>query len=120
LALVISLPWPDPALSPNARTHWRALTEHKATARTCARYLAIEAGAKAHTFPARPNVKVTFNPPDNRRRDMDNAIASNKAAQDGIADAIGVDDSRWRVFYAMGDPTPKGNVIVEVATECAS
>lgn len=112
--MIIRLPWPNPALNPNARTPWFALAEHRKTARIIGRYLAIEAGAKRHEWPERPAVTITFNPPDKRRRDLDNCIGCLKGAADGIADAIGRDDSRWRVTYAMGEPVPKGAVVVEV------
>ena len=110
----MSLPWPNRALHPNARVHWRELAEHKKNARIIGRYLAIEAGAKRQAFPERPAVAITFNPPDNRRRDDDGIIASFKAYRDGIQDAIGVDDSRWQVTYAIGNVVPKGAVVVEV------
>ena len=113
----ITLPWPNRNLFPNAvrRLHWSALAEHRKTARIVGRYLAIEAGARHRTFPERPEVLVTFNPPDRRKRDDDGCIGALKHYRDGIADAIGIDDANWRVSYAMGDPTPKGAVIVEIA-----
>jgi crossover junction endodeoxyribonuclease RusA len=42
-------------------------------------------------------VHLHFVPPDRRRRDLDNLIASMKAGLDGLADALGVDDSRWKL-----------------------
>lgn len=45
---------------------------------------------------------------------MDNAIASLKGASDGVADAIGVDDARWSVTYAFGEPTEGGAVNFEI------
>lgn len=38
---------------------------------------------------------VDILPPDKRRRDDDNIIASFKSGRDGIADAIGIDDCRF-------------------------
>ncbi len=111
---MISLPWPPAMLSPNKRPHWaqRAkLTNHYRTA--CA-ILAIKGGAKkAHA----ESVKMTmrFCPPDRRRRDMDNLIASTKALRDGLMDALGVDDSRFVVTYEMGEPVKGGAVQVEIA-----
>ena len=38
-------------------------------------------------------VCIEFYPPDKRKRDIDNMLASSKAGIDGIAQAIGIDDS---------------------------
>ena len=46
-------------------------------------------------------VRITFYPPDARRRDDDNMIGSFRAARDGIADALGVDDRRFRPHYFL-------------------
>lgn len=42
-------------------------------------------------------VWIDFYPPDRRRRDEDNAIAAMKHGLDGVANAIGVDDSRFKL-----------------------
>ena len=38
---------------------------------------------------------IEFIEPDKRRRDLDNMLASIKSGIDGIADALGVNDSRF-------------------------
>ena len=76
-------------------------------------YLTIAESA-AHPRVERPKVRVQFSPPDNRRRDLDGMIASHKAAQDGIADALGVDDSKFEVTYTIGPPIKGGAVIVQI------
>jgi crossover junction endodeoxyribonuclease RusA len=63
---------------------------------------------------ASAQVSVTFRPPDKRRRDLDNLVASAKSLGDGVADAIRVDDALWSVTYAIGEPTKGGAVIVEI------
>jgi crossover junction endodeoxyribonuclease RusA len=114
----IELPWPNAALSPNARGHWAKMARFKKGARELAHWTALEAGARYAVLcpfaPEAPTITVTFCPPDKRRRDLDNAIASFKSAQDGIADALGIDDSRWAVSYAWGDVVPGGRVIVSL------
>jgi len=60
----------------------------------------------------RAKVRVEFSPPDNRRRDLDGMIASHKAAQDGIADALGIDDSKFETTYAISTPIKGGAVTV--------
>jgi crossover junction endodeoxyribonuclease RusA len=59
-------------------------------------------------------VSLDFRPPDRRRRDLDNLLASMKAGLDGLADALGVDDSRWRLAIEMGEPAAGGCVCVTV------
>src|SRR3990167_7128305 len=53
----------------------------------------VIAGLK-QKFPrgAESPVYIVFQPPDNRRYDSDNVLASCKAYLDGIAEALGIDD----------------------------
>jgi crossover junction endodeoxyribonuclease RusA len=60
------------------------------------------------------NVKLTFHPPTKGRRDRDNVQASMKHYLDGIAQALGVDDSRFRPVSDWGEVCKGGKVIVEV------
>lgn len=50
-----------------------------------------------------------------RRADLDNMLAAMKAGLDGVAQATGVDDSRWEYRIARGDPTKGGRVDVELS-----
>lgn len=49
---------------------------------------------------------------------MDNCIAAMKAGLDGLADVLGVDDSRWELAATMGEPRKGGAVAVTVEGEC--
>lgn len=68
----------------------------------------------------RPNegvhLRICFHPPDKRRRDLDNMLASIKSGLDGISDAIGVDDSQWSLSLSRGEPVPGGAVAIEITT----
>lgn len=114
---VIFLPWPDKRLSPNARVHWSSLARAKKAAKEAAYYVVRQAGIS--TIDAdRVAVRFTFYPPDNRRRDLDNAIACTKAMSDGIALAIGIDDAKWDVTYSWaGEIKMHGMVKVELRWE---
>jgi crossover junction endodeoxyribonuclease RusA len=106
---IISLPWPAKALSPNhrSRSHWprtRALKKARETAWA----LTLEAKASGTLL------TVTFNPPDKQPRDKDNLIASTKAYQDGISDALRCDDSTFDPEYHIGNPVKGGRVVVEI------
>ena len=59
------------------------------------------------------NVALVFHPPDKRKRDWDNMIASVKAGLDGLADALKVDDSKWRISIEVSQQIG-GMVKVEV------
>lgn len=109
--LSIDLPWPSKLLSPNARPHWAAKARAAKKARQEASLLA---GSIGRLTAKRLKVVMVFSPPDRRRRDADNLIGSTKAARDGIADAIGVDDSHWDISIRRTDPVRGGNVRVEI------
>lgn len=92
----ITLPWVSNALSPNEKQH--PMQVHKARKR-----------AKHDAFFATKSAKVSvpadgripydlhFWPPGGGRYDEDNLIARMKAPLDGIAAALGVDDSRFKI-----------------------
>ncbi len=54
---------------------------------------------------------ITFFPPDKRRYDDDNIFARFKAARDGIADGLGVDDSRFVSHPLLSDKIKKGGQV---------
>jgi len=58
---------------------------------------------------------ITFRAPDSRARDLDNMLASIKAGIDAVASVIGIDDSKWTITIARGEPLPKrGAVVMEL------
>ena len=109
---MISLPWPDRAMSPNSRAHWSRKAKAVKAARALAGSVArIERNMWAVDLPdgAIP-VRLTFNPPDNRHRDTDNMLSMCKAYLDGIADAYGVNDNRFTLTLERG-PVVKGGCV---------
>jgi crossover junction endodeoxyribonuclease RusA len=119
--LRIVLPWPDKRLSPNARIHWRAKAAIKAKARADAHFLALEAAGYSLgsirtdlAGDAPIPLCVTFYPPDKRHRDDDNMVASAKHARDGIADALKVNDRRFRPHYVFAEPEKPGRVEIVI------
>lgn len=54
------------------------------------------------------SLSLIFHAPTNRAYDLDNALARMKASLDGVADAIGVDDSKWEIKIAKGPKSEKG------------
>ena len=114
----IVLPWPTRTLHPNARPHWavkaRATTHARSLARS-AMAEAVEAHGAVWSAAGAIAVRWTFCPPDRRRRDDDGLAASCKAYRDGMADAMGVDDHRFRASYETAKPVKGGKVVVDVA-----
>ena len=113
----IALPWPAKVLSPNARPHWAAKARAVKEARMLAGWMVRTAvQQRAKNWP-RVNVAITFCPPNKRRRDLDNIIASFKAGSDGIADGLGIDDSLFSCTYSLGAPVGDGAVFVVLSPD---
>lgn len=94
----LTLPWPPKDLSPNARVHWSRRSKAAKAYRHACYMLAIQGGAKAGIpWEGDIHVWIDFYPPDRRHRDDDNMIAAFKSGRDGIAQAFGVDDKRFRI-----------------------
>lgn len=104
-AILIETGWPHMALNPNSRKDRWAVNHARQMAKTEAYY---STKSVARTFKARPgerfNVAIHAHPAIDRVRDADNLISACKAHLDGIAGALGVDDSRFNsprvIFHA--------------------
>lgn len=100
--MILTMPWPPSGLSPNSRLHWAKTAKLKKQLR--AAWWAQAKAQGATKLPDAPlNVSLTFYPPDRRARDMDNMLAACKAGLDGLADAIGVDDSKWTLTISKAE-----------------
>ncbi len=110
----LELPWPARALNPNSRPHWAAKASAVKNARSITGW-AVRAQHRDKVDWQRVAVTMTFCPPDKRRRDLDNLIASSKATFDGIADALGVDDQFFVPTFGMGEPVKGGAVLVTIS-----
>lgn len=117
--LTITLPWVDSRLLPNRKNgkHWGTTQAAKVRARQDGHMATLSALSRnkillSKTVP----LKLTFAMPDNRHRDLDNLLASQKHALDGIAQALGVDDKCFRpiTIDVARDSKKQGFVIVEV------
>jgi len=113
--IVINLPWPPEALSPNSRKHWRRKAEAAAKYRGDCCYASQAAGARCLDWGG-AKIGLTFQPPVKRDRDADNLIAQIKSGLDGIADATGINDRDFRLGApVIAEPVRGGNVIVEIS-----
>lgn len=109
----IDLPWPSQVLHPNARPHWAK----RARAAKAARLSAAWAASAVIKRPVAANalsLTISFTPPDNRRRDLDGMLSNIKPYLDGIADVVGIDDSKWQIKIRREAAKPAGNVHIEI------
>ena len=114
--MTLDLPWPPRELSPNARTHWAKKNKIAQRYKTECRLLTIHSGMKAPDGPL--VLDIEFVPPSRQRRDDDNCLAAFKSGRDGIAAALGIDDSRFSTrFRLAADPVKGGMVRVRLYAE---
>ncbi|WP_088183982.1 hypothetical protein [Sphingobium sp. Z007] len=113
--MIIELPFPASILWPNGRGHH--MRKHKAT-KTHKGWARVAALAKRADAPSGDRLRLvaTFHcKPAGPLPDKDNAGASIKAYQDGIAWALGVDDRHFgQPVVQFGDRAKYGKVIIEV------
>lgn len=114
--VTIVLPWPaDRNLSPNTKraNFWPYRRAAKAYREAC--YLAAQAVAKGRrVVDGKLRATLRFIPPTNRNRDHDNLVARMKPGLDGVASALGVNDSRFVLSEPEHLPAQKDHARVEL------
>lgn len=111
----VTLTWPPRALWPNARVHHMALHRAKKTYAEIAGWRCLACHTKPMPGVERVAARITFVPPDRRRRDLDNMLAAIKAGIDSVAKFIGVDDSKWTITLEVSPaPVDGGCVLIEL------
>lgn len=114
--LLIELSWPAHELSPNARPHHMALHRFKKAARTEAHWATRIVRPFAWGCDGPFDVHIRAYPPVQRDRDADNLVASCKAYLDGIADALGVNDSTFNApSVEWCDITQRGKLVIRIS-----
>ena len=97
---MIVLPWPPKELSPNARVHRMVKAKRTKAYREACYWITKEAVGKLANYEpdskSKWHLSILFVPPNRQRRDLDNMFASIKGGLDGLADALGIDDSWFR------------------------
>lgn len=93
----VTLPWPPKELSPNARIHWSRRSKAAKAYRRACHVLTLEAGIRGVDWDGDVHLWIDFFPPDRRHRDDDNMIAAFKSGRDGMADAMSINDKRFRI-----------------------
>ncbi len=106
----IIMSWPSTALNPNKGTHWTRLRVARKAQQHEAFWLAEKAGLVVPDS-ERIIVRLDFHPRHKNRRDEDNMLGSMKGALDGLAKALGVDDSRFKPMVTI-HPADGRNVVI--------
>lgn len=109
---IITLPWPPRDLHPNARLHHMAKARAAKAYREQA-YWITKSAELAVPVEGEIMLDVRFYPPANRG-DTDGMFAACKAAFDGIADALEVNDRRFAFTIRRMEPAKNGAVFVTV------
>ena len=104
----IDLPFPPAILSGHNSGHWRGkspiVAKHRSWANIATRAANIDVPATGDVL-----IQINFYPPD-RRGDRVNFPNRCKPYFDGIADALGINDSRFLPAYYFHEPAPPGKV----------
>lgn len=110
--MLIELPFPPSSLSGHAGGHWRKKAAVTKKYRAWARLATLEV---REDFPLAGDivVNVLFQPP-NRRGDRANFPNRMKPYFDGIADALGVNDSRFVPNFEYDEPVKGGRVTIAI------
>jgi crossover junction endodeoxyribonuclease RusA len=111
----IDLPWPARPLWANWRGHWAEHARAIGVAKQEAWVRSIDAKIKRHNI-TRPMLRFQFHPPSRRLPDLHNMPHTQKAAIDGIALALGIDDNHILVVWPMefAKPIKGGKVTVTI------
>ena len=104
------LPWPPAVLSPNKRVHWATKNRAVKLIRENCHWLTKASGIRID-WDGIVHMWITFCPPSRRRLDDDNLVAQFKSSRDGIAQALGIDDSRFRIHPWLSDEVVKGGQV---------
>lgn len=111
---MIELPFPPSSLSGHANgVHWRRKAAITKKWRAWSYAVARAAGLTAPAASGDIVVVVRFYPPD-RRSDRLNFPNRMKPIYDGIAQAMGVNDSRFVPRYEYHDPVKPGRVEISL------
>lgn len=111
--MMVILPWPPKELSPNARVHWAV--KARATKKYINDCIILCKAAKLPKMDAyEMTLFITFFPPNNRKQDTDNMIASIKPALDTISHCTGIDDSKFKFEIWKGDQLAGGEVHIKL------
>ena len=114
--MIIKLPFPDASLFPNRKNgkHWTATSAAKDAQKNDAYMLTKQAMQEQPSSFGEADIPLSlvYLTPDKRKRDLDNMLAASKSLIDGMAQALGVDDSRFKPVLVDWVQGPKGGALM--------
>jgi hypothetical protein len=117
MRVAFEIPGPLPSVS-NLREHWATRARRTKKQRQIARLLAIQAVSFAVVAEAqRHGAEITLRRYGKRILDSGNLESAFKAVQDGVADALGIDDGDPRLAWRYQQATTPSPVRVAVVIE---
>jgi len=129
--MIIKLPFPAHELFPNRKNgkHWSATLRAKQKQRSEAFVITAAAFRKDFEITQKKKewpvgdipLSLVYLTPDKRKRDADNMLAASKAMIDGMAQALGIDDSRFRPILVDWVQGPQeGGLLAALGVEIIS
>lgn len=110
---MIALGFPHKALWPNGRAHWAVKAREAKKLRQEAAWATKAASVRVGDSPIPLHITV-FPKAKGPAPDPDNAVAACKAAIDGIADALGINDRHFAAPTVAVSPERTGRIQIEV------
>ena len=113
----VELPWPPSELMPNRLNgvHWAKFRKIKNEYRDACHWICKGLSVEKSE---RVSLTIIFHPPDRRVRDIDGLLSALKHGLDGMALAIGIDDSKFRPLLIDDGEIIKGGLVrVTIATK---
>lgn len=107
----LTLPYPPSELNPNKRLHWAQKIKIKNAEKDMG--IALSLGYRGQITGDVP-LTLVFYPQTKRSFDLDNALASLKAALDGVAHGLGINDKQFRPITIDRGHPDKNDPRVEV------
>ncbi len=115
----VVLPWPSAELSPNSRNRWAKIKATKAARNLAAYELMAKGGISIPAKIAPLAVAFRFYPPTRRAFDLDNLVSRCKAYQDGLFDALQINDHQITQLTARREDVLKNGAVEIVISEAA-
>lgn len=107
-----SYAWPPACLSPNSRSHWALKSKHAKQVKNDA-WAQTKLSGIVVDKTKRVKLDITFRTPTKARHDLDNSLSRCKSLLDGVALALGVDDSKFEITIKFGKNIKGGAVEIE-------
>jgi len=112
------LPIPDKTLNPNVIKHYHQKAKVKANAKTASFWI-VKQQVTSHDLTAEDRLSVSYiyYRADKRLVDLDNVVASCKSLQDGVFQALGLNDNQIDHPSIVRGGVDKANPRIEMVIE---